>query len=120
MSAWFRSPIVGLGSLGFLSPSGPIQFIPGQTWALYVSDSAAILAAISVFLGSTIWTVIIEKAKDVNSLKVQPDQLPLGIEVSAGGGLICAWVGFGFLVPSTIPATIMSVYVALPPNPYDS
>ena len=107
MSVWFRSQIFGLGSLAFVQTSGPIQLIRGQTWALYVSDSAAVLATISVLIGSAIWAVIIKKAKDVNSWKLQPAQLPLGIKVSSGGGLETAWIGFGFLVPGAIPPTIV-------------
>jgi len=112
MSVWFHPPIFVLGSLAFVAPSGP--FRPsgpdrrGSAWALLVSAPAAVLATILILAGSAIWTVIIKKAKGVNSWTVQPAQLPLGIQVSTGAGLYCAWVASGFLVASTIPLTIES------------
>lgn len=106
MFVWFCPLIFGLGSLAFIPNSGPIRC--GHTWALFVSASAAVLAAISVFSGSVIWTVNIKKAKDVNSWTVQPAQLPLGIKVHPGPGLYCIWIGFGFLVVSAIGPTIKS------------
>ena len=108
MSVRFRPPIFGLSSLPFVLPSGPIWSITEHTWALLVSSSTAVLAPIPIFVGSAIWTAIIKKANDVSSWKVQPDQLPLGIEVSAGGGLVCAWIAFAFLVASAIIPTIRS------------
>ena len=107
MSVRFRPPIFCLGSLHFVPPSIPVLFIRGQIWVLFVSASASILGTISIFAGSTVWTAIIKKANDVNSLKVQPAQLPLGIKVSAGGGLASAWIAVAFLIPSTISSTLM-------------
>jgi len=106
VSVWFRPPIFGLGSLAFVPPSGPIHFARG--YGLVVSAPAAALATILVFTGSTIWVTIIKKAKDVNSWTVQPVQLPLGIRVSSGSGLVSAWVAFAFLVASAVPVTIKS------------
>ena len=108
MSVRFRPPIFGLSSLLFVPPSGPIWSLTGHTWALLVFSSTSVLAPISIFVGSAIWTAIIKKANDVNSWKVQPDQLPLGIEVSSGSGLVCAWIAFAFLVTSAIIPTIRS------------
>jgi len=105
-SVLFRPPTIGLGSLPFVPPSGPIRFIRGHTWALIVSASAAVLATISVFAGSAIWVAIIKKTKDVNSWTIQSAQLPLGIRVSAGSGIYFAWVAFGALVASAIGPTI--------------
>ena len=68
-----------------------------------------VLAAISVFIGSVIWTAIIKQAGDVNSWTVQPAQRPLGIKVFAGPGFYFAWIAFGLLVVSAIGPTIMSV-----------
>jgi len=118
MSVRFRPPIFGLDSPPFVPPSGPIRFIRGDTWALLVSASAGVSATISVFAGSAIWTAVIKQANDVNSRTVQPNQLPLGIEVSAGTGLVCAWIAFGFLVPSAIPLTIRSA--SFPSDSYAS
>ena len=107
MSVLFRPPIFGLGSLPFAPRSIPVLFIPGQTWVLYVSAFASVLGTISNFTGSAIWTAIIKKANNINSLKVQPAQHPLGIKVSAGGGLTSTWIAVGCLVPTAIGPTIM-------------
>jgi len=112
MYVWFRP----LGLRAFVPPSGP--FIHGRTWALFVCASAAVLAAIFVLIGSVIWIAIIEKAKDVNSWKIQSAQHPLGIVVYAGGGLYFAGIAFGFLVACAIPLTIKSVL--LPSVSYNS
>lgn len=97
-SVRFRPPIFGLGSLAFPRPSGMIH----STWTLFVSASTAIVAGASVLAGSAIWSVLIKRAKDVNSWTVQPGQFPLGIEVTTGIGLHCAWVAFGLLTISII------------------
>ena len=97
-----------LGSPVFVPPSGPIRFFRGQTWAFFVSSSAAILAPIFLFVGSAIWTAIIKNVKDVNSWTVQPAQHPLGIEVSTGGGLTLAWVAFGLMAAGAIIPIIES------------
>jgi len=107
---WFHPVIVGgLSSFAFVPPSEPIQHIPGQIWVFLVSTLAGILAAILVLAGSAIWEAIIKKANDDNPSKVQPAQLPLGIKVSPGGGLLLAWIASGFLVASSIPLAIESV-----------
>jgi len=67
VSVRFRPPIFVLGLPAFVPPSGPIQFIRGQTWAVFVSAPAAVLATIFVLAGSAIWTTIVNKAKDINS-----------------------------------------------------
>lgn len=98
-----------LGSLALIPTSIPVWLIRGRTGVLFVSVLAApVLATIPVFVGSVIWTVIIKNAKDVNSWTVQPAQLPLGIEVSAGPGFYCAWLAFCFLAASAIGPTIKS------------
>ena len=112
MSVWFCPPIFGLGSLAFVLTSMPIR--RGHNWAFFVSASAAVLAAISVFSGSAIWTVIVKKARDVNSRTIQPTQIPLGIEVHPGIGLCCIWIAFGLLVMSAIGPTIESASLFRP------
>jgi len=72
------------------------------TWALFVSASTAIVAGIFVLAGSAIWAVLIKKAGDINSWTIQPTQFPLGITVTTGIGLHCAWVAFGLLAISII------------------
>jgi len=111
MSVFFRPPIFGLGSLAFVPHSGPIRFALEDTcqWTLLVSGSAAALAPILMFTGAAIWTAIIKKAKDINSWTVQPDQHPLGIRVTSGGGLTAAWISFCFLVVCGIAPAIESV-----------
>ena len=97
-SVRFCPLIFGLDSLAFVPTSTPIRFICKHTGMLFLSASAMpVLAIISGFAGSAIWTAIINKAKDVNSWTVQPAQHPLGIEVSAGTGFYCAWVAFALL-----------------------
>ena len=76
------------------------------TWALFVSASTAIVAGISVLAGSAIWTVIIRRARDVNSWTVQPAQFPLGIKLASGVGLHCTWVASGLLAISVIFHTL--------------
>jgi len=93
--------IFGFDSLAFVPPSGPLLLVCGHTSGFFVSGSAAILATISVFTGSVIWTALIKKAKDDNPWKVHPAQL--GIVISAGKGLTLAWVASGFLLAITTP-----------------
>ena len=126
MSVWLCSPNFGLGSLVLVPISvplrsdrrrarvffvpDPVQFDRGHAGVRFVSGSTApALATILVFAGSAIWTAIINQAKDVNSWTVQPARHPLGIKVSAGPGLYCAWVAFGFLGASAIGPTIECV-----------
>ena len=97
-----RPLIFGLGSLTFVPLSGMIN----STWALFVSASTAIVACTSVLVSSAIWTVIIRRAKDVNSWTVQPAQFPLGIKVATGVGLHCTWVASGLLAISIIFHTL--------------
>ena len=106
MYVWFCPLVFGLDSLAIVPPSGPLLIVYGYDSGLYVSISAAILATISVFTGSVIWTAIIKKAKDDNLWKFQPAQL--GIVVSAGRGFTLSWVASGFMVASAIPLTIGS------------
>jgi len=97
----FCSLIFGLDSLALVPPSGPLLLVYGHTSGFFVSGSAAILATISVFIGSVIWSAMIKETKDKNLGKFHPAQL--GIVVSAGGGLTLAWVASGFLLAGTIP-----------------
>lgn len=80
-----------------------------HTWAFFLSTSAAVTASIFVLAGSALWTVLINRAGDVNSWIVQPAKVPLGIEVTNGIGLYLSWAAFACLVTSIIPYTIRSV-----------
>ena len=111
MYVWFRPLILGgVDSLTFVPLSGPIMVMCSH-WisGLLISAVAAVLAPISFLAGSLTWAATIKKAKDVNPWKVQPAQLPLRIEVSAGDGLYYARVVSGLLMACLIPLTIESV-----------
>jgi len=104
---WACPLTFGPSSLAFVPPSGPLLWIlEFYILGVFVSASAAFPATISVFVGSAMWTDIINKTKDANPWKVQTAQL--GIKVTVGDGLICAWVASGFMLASVIPLMIES------------
>jgi len=83
-----------------------------HTWAFFVSTSAAAIASIFILAASALWTVLIKKAEDINTWTVQPAQVPLGIQVSAGVGLYLVWAAFACLVTSVIPYAFRSVLLS--------
>ncbi|KAF9650723.1 hypothetical protein BDM02DRAFT_3092710 [Thelephora ganbajun] len=77
-----------------------------HTWAFFISTLSATMASIFVLAGSALWTVLIKRAKDINTWTVRPAQVPLGIEVSTGVALYLTWAAFACLATSIIPYMI--------------
>ncbi|KAF7784576.1 hypothetical protein Agabi119p4_741 [Agaricus bisporus var. burnettii] len=75
-----------------------------------VSTLFAIAGSLLLLIGASIWTVIIQRAANINDLPVHShsgDQsVPLGIVVSLGPGLLLTWAAFACLVASVIPYMI--------------
>jgi len=67
----------------------------------------AILGSLFLLIGSVIWTVIIKKAQDINTVVIPTNPpTPLGITVHLGDGLLLAWAAFGCLIVSVLPYMI--------------
>ncbi|KAI0757284.1 Glucanosyltransferase-domain-containing protein [Daedaleopsis nitida] len=74
----------------------------------FLSTVAAIIGAIALLIGATIWTVIIKKAQGVNNFLVGPaaSPAPLGIVVSTGNALFLLWAAWACLLVSILPYLI--------------
>lgn len=69
----------------------------------------ALIASVLLLIGAVIWTVIIKKAQDINGWIVplsNGNQVPLGINVSLGNGVLLAWAAFACIAASLIPYMI--------------
>ena len=73
-----------------------------------MSTAFAIIGALALLIGATIWTVIIEKSKSVNDIVVGTagSQVPLGIFVSTGSALFLLWASWACLLVSILPYMI--------------
>ena len=72
----------------------------------------SLLATVLLLIGAVIWTVIVKKAQDINGWIVPlPSgiEVPLGIDVSLGNGLLLAWAAFACIAASLIPYMIRCV-----------
>lgn len=96
---------------------GVIAFYSGlirHALSFLVSTIFAVIGSLFLLIGAVIWTVIVKKAQDVNTLFIPTTPpVPLGFEVSVGNGLYLAWAAFACLIVSIIPYMIRSV--SLPP-----
>ncbi|KAI0702416.1 actin cortical patch SUR7/pH-response regulator pali [Cytidiella melzeri] len=74
-----------------------------------LSTVFALLASVLLLIGVVIWTVIIKKTQDINGWIVplpNGTEVPLGITVSVGNGLLLAWAAFATIAASLIPYMI--------------
>jgi len=75
----------------------------------FVSSTAfAAFGSLMLLIGAAIWTVVANKAGDINGLLVgtSDDPVPLGITVSTGNGLYLLWASFACLLVSVLPYMI--------------
>ncbi|PAV22258.1 SUR7 family [Pyrrhoderma noxium] len=84
-----------------------ITGIPKRTYTFLLSTMFAILGTGLLFIGCVIYTVVINKMKDVNRANVTNSETgvvtPLGITVSAGSSLWLFWASFVCLFLSITP-----------------
>lgn len=75
-----------------------------HTVAFLISACFAILGTIFLLAGSAIWTVIVHKSQDINTIIIgEPTAVSLGITVSTGTGIYLMWAAFACLFVSLIP-----------------
>ncbi|PIL29659.1 hypothetical protein GSI_08296 [Ganoderma sinense ZZ0214-1] len=91
--------------------SAALAFITGflkHTLLFLLSTVFAVIGALALLIGATIWTVIIKKAESINNFVVgsatQP--VPLGITVSTGDALFLVWASWACLLVSIMPYMI--------------
>lgn len=73
----------------------------------------AVLGSLFLLIGSVIWTVIVKKAQDINTVVVSTTPpTSLGITVDVGNGLFLAWAAFACLIASVLPYMIRCVAAA--------
>ncbi|TFK93557.1 carbohydrate-binding module family 43 protein [Polyporus arcularius HHB13444] len=79
-----------------------------HTFLFLLSTAFAIIGALALLIGATIWTVMIEKCKSVNDIMVGTagSQVPLGIFVSTGSALFLLWASWACLLVSILPYMI--------------
>ncbi|KAI0095264.1 Glucanosyltransferase-domain-containing protein [Irpex rosettiformis] len=80
-----------------------------------LSTVFSLLATVLLLIGAVIWTVIVKKAQDINGWIVPlPSgvEVPLGISVSLGNGLLLAWAAFACIAASLIPYMIRWIAAA--------
>ena len=79
-----------------------------HTLLFLLSTVFAVIGALALLIGATIWTVIIKKAESINNFVVgsasQP--VPLGITVSTGDALFLVWASWACLLVSIMPYMI--------------
>ncbi|KAH8120520.1 actin cortical patch SUR7/pH-response regulator pali [Phellopilus nigrolimitatus] len=82
-----------------------ITGIPKRTYTYLLSTVFAILGTGLLFIGVVIWTVLVNKARDISkaSLTSNGTTMPLGIEVSPGSSLWLFWASFVCLFLSIMP-----------------
>ncbi|TFK19449.1 hypothetical protein FA15DRAFT_674424 [Coprinopsis marcescibilis] len=85
-----------------------ITGIPKRNWTFAVSTIFAIAGSILLLIAASIWTVLINRTDDINTriLATRTEEVPLGLVVTMGNGLILLWVAFGTMTASVIPYMI--------------
>ena len=79
-----------------------------HTLLFLLSTVFAVIGALSLLIGATIWTVIIKKAEGINNFVVgsASSPTPLGITVSTGDALFLLWASWACLLVSCLPYMI--------------
>ncbi|KAJ7596716.1 actin cortical patch SUR7/pH-response regulator pali [Mycena floridula] len=98
--------LVFIGTLG-----AALAFLVGLAKHSYTFLFSAILSALSsllVLISAAIWTVMIKKAQDINTVIIgtTANQTALGITVSVGKSLYLIWAAFACLLISVLPYMI--------------
>ncbi|KAJ7693647.1 actin cortical patch SUR7/pH-response regulator pali [Mycena rosella] len=76
-----------------------------NNFTFFISTALAIVGAILLLIGASIWTAMIHKAQSINSVMIGPPASPVlaGIVVSVGPGLFMIWAAFVALFASVVP-----------------
>ncbi|KAG1826253.1 actin cortical patch SUR7/pH-response regulator pali [Suillus subaureus] len=71
----------------------------------FVSTASSIMAALFILIGAAIWTSIVKKCEDINTLEISHlnGGVVSGIIVSYGNGIYLAWAAFACLAAATVP-----------------
>ncbi|KAG2044311.1 actin cortical patch SUR7/pH-response regulator pali [Suillus americanus] len=71
----------------------------------FVSTASSIMAALFILIGAAIWTSIVKKCEDINTLEIVQlnGGVLSGITVSYGNGIYLAWAAFACLAAATVP-----------------
>ena len=79
-----------------------------HTLLFLLSTVFAVIAALTLLIGATIWTVIIKKAEGINDFIVgqQNNPAPLGITVTTGNALFLVWASWACQLVSILPYMI--------------
>ncbi|KAI0359071.1 hypothetical protein OH77DRAFT_1396170 [Trametes cingulata] len=79
-----------------------------HTVLFFLSTLFAVLGSLTLLIGATIWTVMIQKAQSINKFVVGPSAapVPLGITVSTGDALFLLWAAWACLLVSILPYMI--------------
>jgi len=76
------------------------------TYTFLLSSITAVIASIFLLIGAAMWTAMVSKSKDINSLIIGSQHLPLGITVSTGPGIYMLWAAFATMLASVLPYMI--------------
>lgn len=79
-----------------------------HTLLFLLSTVFAVIGALALLIGATIWTVVIKKAESINNFVVGSASapVPLGITVSTGDALFLLWASWACLLVSIMPYMI--------------
>ncbi|KAH9853090.1 Glucanosyltransferase-domain-containing protein [Lenzites betulinus] len=82
-----------------------------HTVLFFLSTLFAVLGALTLLIGATIWTVMIKKAETINDFIVGPAAapVPLGITVTTGNALFLLWAAWACLLVSILPYMISAI-----------
>ncbi|KAI0670201.1 Glucanosyltransferase-domain-containing protein [Trametes maxima] len=85
-----------------------------HTVLFFLSTLFAVLGALTLLIGATIWTVMIKKAESINDFVVGPSAapVPLGITVSTGNAIYLLWASWACLLVSILPYMIRATALA--------
>ncbi|KAF8058249.1 actin cortical patch SUR7/pH-response regulator pali [Lyophyllum atratum] len=79
-----------------------------NNFTFFVSTIFSVAGSLLLLIGASIWTVIIKKSADVNTIPIgdSSNAVPIGIIVSVASGLYLTWAAFVCLVVSVVPYMI--------------
>jgi hypothetical protein len=74
-----------------------------------LSSIFAVISTLFILIGAALWTVLVKKSQDVNSLMIGEGGTPrlVGIEVSVGSGIYLLWGAFAASFVSLIPYLVV-------------
>ena len=74
-----------------------------HNFTFVISAFLSVVSTVLLLAGAAIWTVLVNKAKSINTLTIGSQSVPLGIVVTSGVGLSLAWASFVISAISVIP-----------------